>query len=288
MTGKWLSTPAVLWAMDETCDVPPRLRYTLVAVARYADKNGLGAYPAAAEVARITGKSRSQVIRDMTELAKRGYLLPGDPGLVEHIRAGRRPSVYDLPMPRGASGRTSSDASRGASGRTSSDAPRGASDDSTRCMGGQHEVHLDAHRRIPNRSGRSPSSRAPARDPRAPAPAPAREAGLAERESRAILASLGATERETDDIIASVNNNPSIRDPAAYIWTAAPDLIGRLRRGLAAGGQGDGEPPPPPKPPWCGQCDEHSRLRFTETDDHRTIAHKCPECHQDRAGGTGP
>jgi hypothetical protein len=82
MTGKWLSKPAVLWAMDEADGVPARLRSTLFAVARYADEDGRGAYPAATEVARITGKSEAQARRDMTELVKLSQLLPGDPALV--------------------------------------------------------------------------------------------------------------------------------------------------------------------------------------------------------------
>ena len=100
MTGKWLSTPAVLWAMDDAPGVPPELVSTLTAYARYADLEGRGAYPLAATVAAITRKSVSQARKDAAALARLGLLLPGDPGLVKDIRADRRPKVYDLAMPR--------------------------------------------------------------------------------------------------------------------------------------------------------------------------------------------
>ena len=141
MTGKWLSTPAVLWAMDETPGVPARLRSTLFAVARYADEDGRGAYPSARQVAWITGKSESQAGRDIRALAKLGALLPGDPALVKDIRADHRPNVYDLPMP------------RGAPGRTPSGEPRGASGAGTGRMGLQTGVHLDADEEVLKTSG---------------------------------------------------------------------------------------------------------------------------------------
>jgi hypothetical protein len=141
--------------MDEAPGVPDWLVSTLTAVARFADEDGRGAYPSAAAVAKITRKSRTQAGRNMAALAARGLLLPGDPGLVKDIRADRRPNVYDLPMPRGASGRTPQQSSRGASGRTPSRGPRGAPGDATGCMGLPNDVHLDAHEEVLNRPEQS-------------------------------------------------------------------------------------------------------------------------------------
>jgi hypothetical protein len=114
--GKWLSKAAVLWALYEAPDVPARLVSTLIAVAVYAGEDGSGAYPSGATVAMLTRKSESQAKRDMAECERLGLLLPGDGRIVEDIRADRRPKVYDLPMPRGASGRPPPQSPRGASG----------------------------------------------------------------------------------------------------------------------------------------------------------------------------
>ena len=183
---KWLSVPAVLWAMDEAPGVPPgglpaRLRSTLFAVARYADEDGRGAYPSLAQVAWITGKSESQAGRDVAALAKLGVLLPGDPGLVKEIRADRRPKVHDLPMPRVASGRDASGGSRVAPGRDASSgsrvAPgrnpsggsRVASGARTGRMGLQTGSHLDANEQDLKRSGTT-RGRVGATAPRTSAP----------------------------------------------------------------------------------------------------------------------
>jgi len=114
--GKWLSKAAVLWAFHEAPDVPARLVSTLIAVCAYAGEDGRGAYPSGATVALITRKSESQAKRDLAELERLGLLQPGDHRIVKDIRADRRPKVYDMPMPRGASGRPPSESPRGASG----------------------------------------------------------------------------------------------------------------------------------------------------------------------------
>jgi hypothetical protein len=155
--------------MDEAPGVPSRLRSALFAVARYADEDGRGAYPSAAQIAWITGKSRPQATRDMADLAALGVLLPGDPGLVKDIRADRRPNVYDLAMPRRASERTSSAEPRRASRRTSSAEPRRASGDRTACIPPQTDVHLDAHEEVlkTSRTARGVGAHAPRAAPRA-------------------------------------------------------------------------------------------------------------------------
>ena len=152
---RWLSKPALLWVFDEAPDVPARLVSTLLAVARYADTDGRGAYPSAATVAVMTRKSESQARRDIAALARLGLLTPGDRRLVKDIRADKRPNVYDLPMP------------RGASGRTPWHTPRGASGDGTGCIPAQNGVRPDAPEEVLKTSGRRLGDRAGARSPSA-------------------------------------------------------------------------------------------------------------------------
>lgn len=99
--SKWLSKPAVLWVFDEAPDVPSTLVSTLLAVARYAGSDGRGAHPSATTVAAHTRKSESQAKRDLAALEKAGLICRGDQRIVAYIRADRRPTVYDLPIPRG-------------------------------------------------------------------------------------------------------------------------------------------------------------------------------------------
>ena len=114
--GKWLSKAPVLWALYEAPDVPARLVSALVAVAAFADEDGRGAYPSAVTVAMLTRKSESQAKRDLAKLEELKLLKRGDRRITAHIRADRRPKVYDLAMPRGARRRPPSQSPRGASG----------------------------------------------------------------------------------------------------------------------------------------------------------------------------
>jgi hypothetical protein len=98
---RWLGKAPVLWVLDDAPGVPPHLVSTLIAVARYASSDGIGAYPSAATVAMHTRKSERQAKRDLGELARIGLLLPGDPRIVAALRADQRPNVYNLAMPRG-------------------------------------------------------------------------------------------------------------------------------------------------------------------------------------------
>lgn len=107
--GRWLSKPAVLWALDEAPGVPPELVSALVALARHAGLDGRGAHPSAATIAGQTRKSERQAKRDLKRLEELKLIMPGDTAIVAHIRADRRPKVYDLAMPRGDTDDMSSD-----------------------------------------------------------------------------------------------------------------------------------------------------------------------------------
>ena len=99
--GKWLSKPAVLWVLYDAGNIPAHLVSTLIMFAVHAGTDGRGAHPSAATVAMLTRKGERRTKRDIAELVNLGLLVPGDPRIVAHIRADRRPAVYDLPMPRG-------------------------------------------------------------------------------------------------------------------------------------------------------------------------------------------
>jgi hypothetical protein len=154
-SARWLSKSAVLWALHDAPDVPPRLVSTLIAVAAYAGADGRGSYPSGATVAMLTRKSESQAKRDMAELEKLGLLQPGDERIVKDIRADRRPKVYDLPL----------DMARGASGRPPSHRPRGASGHRTGRKWEQNGGRPDAPEEVPKTSGRrAPRARAKGAD----------------------------------------------------------------------------------------------------------------------------
>lgn len=99
--ARWIGLDAVRWALDEAPDVPPHLVAALVAVASFAGEDGRGAYPSVPTLAAIIRKSERGVMKDLAALRQLGLLLLGDQDLAEHIRADRRPVVYDLPVPRG-------------------------------------------------------------------------------------------------------------------------------------------------------------------------------------------
>lgn len=100
MSGsRWLSKPAVLWAIYEAEKVPPHLVAPLIVYATHTDVNGKGAYIAAATLAKLTSKTERAAKNDTTQLVQLGLIKPGDQSLATHIRRDRRPVVYDLTMP---------------------------------------------------------------------------------------------------------------------------------------------------------------------------------------------
>jgi hypothetical protein len=99
MTERWLSKPAVLWAIYEAEKVPAHLLATLIVVAMHTSAEGKGAFISAATVAALTRKSERNAKKDLAELRRLGLVVPGNQLLTAHIRCDRRPFVYDLPLP---------------------------------------------------------------------------------------------------------------------------------------------------------------------------------------------
>lgn len=96
MSHDWVSARAVAWVIHDA-PVPADLAWTLTVIAACCDENGRGSYQSASTIAEKTGKSTSQVERDITRLRKLGLIIPGDQRLTEHL-GGKRPVVYDLPL----------------------------------------------------------------------------------------------------------------------------------------------------------------------------------------------
>ena len=92
-----MSTEALQWAIEEA-RAPAHLFGVLACLAWKADEHGRGAYPSGPTLADWTGKSTRQVRLDLRELEAAGFIVPGDQSLAAHIRADRRPAVWDLLM----------------------------------------------------------------------------------------------------------------------------------------------------------------------------------------------
>jgi hypothetical protein len=115
-----------------------------------------------------------------------------------------------------------------------------------------------------------------------PSAARAREASRPHsRDPRLVLLGLDetVTDAEADTIAAALEADPDVRDPFAYLLAISAagadqtgEFLSRMRRQLGT------QPPgisPPPKPPWCGECDEQTRLVDREGD-HPA---RCIRCH---------
>lgn len=95
--ASWVSVRAVTWVLDEAPDVPPQVVAVLIGLARHAGDDGSDSYPSEATLARYARKSVRSVQRDLAQLLELGLIrIPADQSAAEHIRADRRPTVYDL------------------------------------------------------------------------------------------------------------------------------------------------------------------------------------------------
>lgn len=93
-----MSVEATQWVIEQA-SVPGSLFAVLVCLGWKADDNGEGAYPSVPTLAAWTGKTDRQVRSDLRALEAAALIRLGDQSLAEHIRADRRPVVWDLAMP---------------------------------------------------------------------------------------------------------------------------------------------------------------------------------------------
>lgn len=130
--------------MDEAPDVPTNLVSTLIGLARHAQDDGTGAGPGVETLMRYTRKSRRQVKYDLDKLRELELIkVSKDQSRVAHIRADRRPVVYDLAMGAECNQLHPDDSERGATDCTSTE-PRGATQRSTGCNPASNEVQPTA------------------------------------------------------------------------------------------------------------------------------------------------
>lgn len=92
-----MSSKATGWAWScRTGDTTTKC--VLAAFADYAHPDGTAAFPSLKTVAADAECSKDTVKRHLKTLLEEGFMRPGDQQLVAHIRADRRPVVYDLAM----------------------------------------------------------------------------------------------------------------------------------------------------------------------------------------------
>lgn len=118
----YMSTQAMVWALEEAPDVPAQALGVLMGLANHADEHGRGAYAGQDLLATYARKSDRQTRSDLTRLEELGLIRRGDQSLVAHIRADKRPVVWDLAIERrkDVNGRKSASGGKSASGRKSS------------------------------------------------------------------------------------------------------------------------------------------------------------------------
>lgn len=98
--AQWVSVRAVAWVLDEAPDLPANLLPVLMSLARHADAGGRGTWLSKHRLGWSARKTDQQVKRDLKQLRELGLIRLGDQGLVAHLPADKRPTVYDLAMER--------------------------------------------------------------------------------------------------------------------------------------------------------------------------------------------
>lgn len=86
----------MVWALNCDSTPDPLAKLVLIGLANHADSAGCAAWPAAEKLAEYAGCSVRSVRRKTSDLEDAGLIVRGDQGIVEHLRADRRPVVWDL------------------------------------------------------------------------------------------------------------------------------------------------------------------------------------------------
>ncbi len=94
-----MSLRAMLWALHDAPCTDPIDKLVLLALADYAGDDGKDVYPSVQTIADTVPCDRVTVQRHLRRLEKAGLQLRGDQQAASHLRADRRPAVYDLPLP---------------------------------------------------------------------------------------------------------------------------------------------------------------------------------------------
>jgi hypothetical protein len=306
-----MSIQAIVWAIEQAPDVPPNLVGLLIGLANHADADGRASYPAIDRLAFYARKKRRATQYDIEKLIKIGLVRRGDQRHVLHIDPRYRPVVYDLAterkrdpyLPRHS--RNDIDVepvdnpdSRGAV-RCTPDRSR----DALRRNQGCTVVHPGAHHSAPEPSLKPSENQTPLPpaatigDHRAPR---GRDEGGgidSQRETREHPKPEAAS--MVDRFIADIPTGWINASGRARLTVAVGDALtrgctrhqildtfnqalppGDVRdlAGLMSARMAKLEVPrqAAPKPPWCGSCDQQTRMGWDEDDER---AYRRPACH---------
>lgn len=95
--SSWTCLSCVEWVLESAPGLPAHLVSTLLGLARHAGRDGRDAHPGVDRLCRYTRKTSRQVKADLADLLALGFIRrPHDQSAADHIRADRRPTVYDL------------------------------------------------------------------------------------------------------------------------------------------------------------------------------------------------
>lgn len=86
----------MVWALHCDSAPDPLAKIVLMGLANHADAAGCAAYPSRETLAQYAGCSVRSVQRKLNDLIAVGLITEGDQCWVQHLRADRRPVVYDL------------------------------------------------------------------------------------------------------------------------------------------------------------------------------------------------
>lgn len=253
-----MSHQAVQWVLATAQDVPASCVAVLIGLAWHADQDGRGAYPGEQTLANYARKTVRQVRRDLRELQRIKLIEEGDQTMASHLRADRRPTVYDLPIDR---------------------TPMSARSPTT----GRAHPPAEPHDRTPvterpdiqGHHDRTPmSAEESSKSPEKEDPLP-REGSIS-----SLAADLGATEEEMNLLIEKTRrDHPHVKVPSAWLRKVYErgdlgSMLDEVRAPLA--------PVPPSTPARCGQCDaKYDRdpisARVVWLADGTSV--RCPRCH---------
>jgi hypothetical protein len=252
-----VSHQAVQWVLATAQDVPASCVAVLIGLAWHADQDGRGAYPGEQTLASYARKTVRQVRRDLRELQRLKLIEEGNQGMASHLRADRRPTVYDLPIDRTpVTGRSPT------TGRTRP--PADPHDRTSMVERPDIQGHYD---RTPMSA--EESSKSPEEDPLP------RESGIT-----ALAAEVGATEEEMSLLVEKVRrDHPHVKVPSAWLRRCHVNgdlaaMLAEVRVPLAA--------VQPSVPARCGQCDakydsDPVTARVVWLADGTSV--RCPRCH---------
>lgn len=94
-----VSLRAMLWALHDAPCTDPVDKLVLWVLSDHADDEGRNALPAVSTIAATVPCDRATVQRHLRALEEQGLIRKGNQQAAMYLRADRRPTVWDLPLP---------------------------------------------------------------------------------------------------------------------------------------------------------------------------------------------